>query len=72
MHYMLIYKICKICIYLYCFVCCTYFAYEIYIAQLHLNWSEDSVNTYTTPVQRGGIGGTPKKVYDVSWYSYRK
>ncbi len=49
---MLICKICKICIYLYCSAYCTYFAYEIYIAQLHLIWSEDAVNTDTTPVQR--------------------
>jgi hypothetical protein len=52
MQNMLICKICKIGIYLYCFAYCTYFAYEIYIAQLYLNWLEDAVNTDTTPVQR--------------------
>ncbi len=50
MQNMLICKLCKICIYLYCFAFCTYFAYEIYITQLHLIWLED-VNTDTTPVQ---------------------
>jgi hypothetical protein len=45
-------KICKICIYLHGFAYCTYFPYEIYIAQFHLFLSEDAVNTETTPVQR--------------------
>jgi hypothetical protein len=52
MQNMLICKICKICIYLYCFAYCTYFAYEIYIAQLHLIWSarEDAVNRGKTNI----------------------
>ncbi len=48
---MLICKICKICINLYGFAYCAYFSYEIYIAQLHLIWLEDAMNTETTPVQ---------------------
>ncbi len=37
---------------LHVFAYCTYFAYDIYIAQVHLIWSEDAMNTDTTPVQR--------------------
>ncbi len=64
MQNMLICKICKICLHLYWFAYCIYFAYEIYIAQLHLIWLEDLLSS--------GTGGKPKEVYDVSWYSYRK
>ena len=49
---MLICKSCIICIYLHGFAYCTYFAYAVCIAQLHLFWSEDAMNTDTTSVQR--------------------
>ncbi len=37
---------------LHIFAYCTYFAYDTYIVQVHLIWSEDAVNTDTTPVQK--------------------
>ncbi len=37
---------------LHIFAYCTYFAYDTYIVQVHLIWSEDAVNTDTTSVQR--------------------
>ena len=43
--YYVICKICKICIRLHIFAYHTYFAYDAYIVQVHLIWSEDAVNT---------------------------
>ncbi len=55
---------------LHIFAYCTYFAYDTYIVQVHLIWSEDAVNTNTTPVQRDR--GQAQRGVRCIWYSYRK
>jgi hypothetical protein len=54
---------------LHIFAYCTYFAYDTYIVQVHLIWSEDAVNTDTTSVQRDRRQA--KRGVQCITYSYR-